>query len=108
MDRKELKSRGKKMFGLIEVWKKSGLSQAVFCREHGIAPSTFRDWYKRYKTAKAQSTSSTNGFVSLKPEKIQNQVLEAELVFPNGICLRLHQPVEGSFLTKLINTCSNA
>ena len=35
----------------MERWQKSGLSQQVYCRKHGLAMSTFQLWRKRLRTA---------------------------------------------------------
>jgi hypothetical protein len=34
----------------IESWQSSGLSQAAYCRQHGINPNTFSSWLGFYKT----------------------------------------------------------
>src|ERR1700721_2183611 len=31
------------------AWEQSGQSRIAFCRSHGLAPSTFHGWYKRYR-----------------------------------------------------------
>jgi hypothetical protein len=33
----------------IESWQNSGLSQAAYCRQHGIHPNTFSSWLGFYK-----------------------------------------------------------
>jgi len=108
MDKIELEARRKKMYRLIDVWQNSGLSQASFCRQHGIAPTTFRDWLKRYKATKNQSSSLTKGFVPVKVEQMPNKIFDAELMFPNGISVRLNKSIDTTLLTHLINTCTNA
>ena len=34
----------------VERWQRSGLSQAAYCREHGINPNTFSSWLGIYKS----------------------------------------------------------
>ncbi|SMF94298.1 hypothetical protein SAMN02949497_1607 [Methylomagnum ishizawai] len=31
----------------VEAWRKSGLSQAEYCRQRGVNPKTFSGWVKR-------------------------------------------------------------
>ncbi len=33
---------------LVNAYRKSGLSQKVFCTQHGVKASTFKNWYYRY------------------------------------------------------------
>ena len=33
---------------LVKAYRKSGLSQKVFCEQHGVKASTFKNWYYRY------------------------------------------------------------
>ena len=33
---------------LVDVYRKSGLSQKVFCEQHGVKASTFKNWFYRY------------------------------------------------------------
>lgn len=37
------------MFGLIESWHQSGITQQEFCKNQGVAYSKFHYWYKRYR-----------------------------------------------------------
>ncbi|SMF93717.1 hypothetical protein SAMN02949497_1952 [Methylomagnum ishizawai] len=35
----------------VEAWRKSGLSQAEYCRQRGVNPKTFSGWVKREPAA---------------------------------------------------------
>ena len=45
---------------LVTTYRKSGLSLTVFCEQHGVKASTFKNWFYRY------------------PERSQSDVLEVE------------------------------
>ena len=34
---------------LVKAYRKSGLSRKVFCAQHGVKASTFKNWYYRYQ-----------------------------------------------------------
>jgi transposase-like protein len=33
----------------IKAWQTSGLTQAAYCRHHGLNPTTFSGWRRRYR-----------------------------------------------------------
>jgi transposase-like protein len=39
----------------IQDWQASGLSQAAYCRQHGLNPNTFNGWRRRYRAAPAST-----------------------------------------------------
>ena len=49
---------------IIDEKRASGLSGAVFCREHGLVLSTFYYWSRRLR----MDATATEGFVQLIPE----------------------------------------
>ena len=73
------------MFRLISLWEESPEDQATFCKEHGLTVATFSYWRTKYR--KSQKSSSSQGFVELKP--ISD--LPIEIVYPNGVIIRLPQ-----------------
>jgi transposase-like protein len=40
----------------IQAWQASGLTQAAYCRQHGLNPNTFNGWRRRYRAAPAPAT----------------------------------------------------
>ena len=58
----------------------SGLSAAAYCREHGIAPSTFRYWKKQL-----QADTAGEGFVQLVTAHSERTT--------SGIRIRVHGSV---------------
>jgi len=89
---------------LIEQWKQSGKSKALFCLENNLNYQTFFGWVKPKKkkhSVKDQQFSKSSGFVALKV-KPDTEQLFAELNFPGGIKLSLHQTVPVAYLKELI------
>jgi hypothetical protein len=41
--------KAKHMFGLIDAWQQSDITQQEFCKNQGIPYSKFHYWYKRYR-----------------------------------------------------------
>jgi hypothetical protein len=79
---------------LVRRWKKSGVSESVFCRENGINPNAFSNWLSRKKGP--HSRKKEKALVPSSPNH-----LECELGFPNGVVLKLAN-AECSFLLPLI------
>lgn len=92
------------MYSLIEVWKKEGGPQKIFCSNHGITILKFQYWYKRYKEEKSLATNDPS-FIRLDlPARQTNEQSErrVEVIFPNGIRILLHQEVTAHFLKALL------
>jgi hypothetical protein len=49
MNQQQREERREYMYGMISLWKKSGLSQNKFCQQENIPSRTFRTWVKKYK-----------------------------------------------------------
>lgn len=87
------------MFGMIDLWQQSGLTQKAFCREHDIVYHVFHYWYKRFRHS--LSGVKQEGFVAIKIDT--PDMCPAELMLPDGRRLVFHQPVSSSFLKALIS-----
>ena len=84
------------MCSYIDEWKQSGLSRKAFCRKRGIAPSTFSYWYTKY----TPSDSGQGGdFVEVNPILSES----IEVIYPNGVKIRMPQKSSLSALQALIN-----
>jgi hypothetical protein len=87
--------RGRYWRDVVRTWKQSGLSQAAFCRKHGIKPVTF-GWWKRKLVGTAGTrrqcrggTSRTSGkkYASAKTGSVTARFIEMPLdhsCVPNG------------------------
>jgi len=84
------------MFRLISLWEESAEDRATFCKEHGLTVATFSYWRTKYR--KSQMSLASKGFVELKP--ISH--LPIEIVYPNGVILRLSQSSTTSELKAMV------
>ena len=92
------------MFSLIEVWKSSGKSQQEFCKEKELDYHKFQYWFRKHKRLNDNSEPrERSSFVSVKIKPLHTSSTGSiELIFPDGRKLIFHQPVEASFLRKLL------
>lgn len=87
------------MFGLAQEWESSGLSKRAFCRRHGVVPSNFSYWFKKWKNTKQDDP---DGFLALTPIKADNYSAQYRLTYPNGVQLEV-SGVDIGQLSVLIN-----
>jgi len=74
---------------LIASWKKSGLSQAAFCRRERISLSTLSYWIRKIGKS-SRKARSKQSFVELAPSMSPSTLAPPiELVTPSGFQLRL-------------------
>ena len=73
------------MFELIRQWAEGDCDRISFCQANGLALATFSYWRDKYQ--KSQEASVYQGFVELKPIFL----LSLEIVYPNGVIVRLPQ-----------------
>jgi hypothetical protein len=84
------------MFSLIRQWEASEKDRATFCREFGLTVATFSYWRTKYLRALKYTTSG--GFIELKPRT----VMPIEIIYPNGVIIRLSQLSTTSELKALV------
>ena len=63
--------------GHVREWRRSGLTQTAYCREHGLLLSTFSAWLGRIKRSDALATPMT-----MVPVVVQGHDNEAKLHSP--------------------------
>lgn len=82
-----MKGRRKKedMFDLMRQWDEGDCDRISFCKANGLALATFSYWRTKYR--KSQGASPSRDFVELKPIS----PLSLEIVYPNGVIVRLPQ-----------------
>jgi hypothetical protein len=83
---KNLSPRSRQMFGLIEKYQNSSVSQKAFCQQEDLPLSTFTYWLKKYR-----EHQQTADFIPMKinersPQKQSNW---CEIEFPGGIVIRI-------------------
>ena len=87
------------MFGHIEDWEHSDLSQLDFCNKNNIALGTFGYWRTQYLTKeKTETTVEVFKPIKLLP-KIKS---DYTITYPNGVCITLSTQVDKNELAKLI------
>ncbi|HNS59339.1 MAG TPA: hypothetical protein PLG04_09440 [Anaerolineaceae bacterium] len=42
----------------IEAWQAGGISQAAYCREHGLNAKTFGNWVRRHRASECSQSSA--------------------------------------------------
>lgn len=75
----------------IEAWQTSGMSQAAYCREHGLNTKTFGNWVRKHRAG------GVIGSAALVPVTIKPMPVPA-----NTLCLRGH----GDHVLELPSTVS--
>jgi len=90
------------MFKLIEQWQQSGVTQNKFCQQQSIRYHVFHYWYKRYREQNANPQSNASSFVKLQIAKPISDG-SVEIIYPGGIRIVFHEPVNSNFLKSLIS-----
>ncbi len=92
------------MFALIANRDESGLSVKDFCKRYNLSAGIYYYWQKKYRDKNKQVDVKQGGFAVLQLDKLPGAAgnLSAELVLPNGIRVRLYQPVTASFVQSLL------
>jgi len=96
---------------LCQQWKTSGLSRSEFCRQHGVALSSFHHWLsgKRLNGVRLNLKNNQDWVpVALKttPDPITEETLLLEMILPNQIRLKLALP--SSKINSIIEQLSHA
>jgi len=98
---------------MIAEQKESGLTIIDFCFNHSIAPSTFHYWKKKIRKTsddrkdfipllvKSSGMERPKGSVCSEISQVNEALLE--VVYPNGIILRLKQDLDLDQLRTLIH-----
>lgn len=91
-----IRRKEEEMFSLIRQWEESKKGRATFCSEYGLTVATFSYWRTKYLRALKSDTSGE--FVELKPLT----PIPIEIIYPNGVIIRLPQSSSSSDLKALI------
>ena len=106
--------------GVIAEWSRSGLSQAEFCRRHGIKVANFSWWKRRLSTLnkskisqgstvrpQKRATSSSNSFVEVRMTD-GAQHIGYEVVLSGGRVIRLGHAFDAEAVSRLITAVEAA
>jgi len=74
---------------IIARQSQSGLTIKAFCQQHELTVSTFYAWRKRLNRGSSLRRSTRKGRSFVRLEVSPPTSSEAELVFPNGVMIRL-------------------
>jgi len=83
------------MFSLVQDYENGPKKMQRFCDEHDLNKATFKYWQKKYRLSKSTKTveNSEQKFIPIEVlsdrEQLQKQNSTVELLYPNGVCLRL-------------------
>ena len=105
--KKSRRHTAKEMFAHYEAWQRGDVPQKQYCKEHGLAYSTFQAWGKKLKETNTQVRSEP-GFIPVniksfsEPEE-KEPAGQLRLIFPNGIQMLCPETVSPELLKNLIN-----
>jgi hypothetical protein len=91
------------MYPVIESYLDSGLTQQVFCREHRLSMPVFRYWLAKYRRERRSEQTRTGSGAFIEMSAPAGESAVAELVYPNGVRLRLFAAVEADTLGRLVS-----
>lgn len=79
---------------IVQEQRSSGLSIAAYCRERGISDSSFGYWSKRLEGRVEQKARFA----------VVGETGKIELVFPNGVSVRVPMEISSASLQRLVET----
>jgi hypothetical protein len=81
---------------LIKKQSSSGITKARFCREHQISLSKFKYWHRKQRE---NNEIANDKFIQVYPKNFEE--ISSELVFPNGIILKINSQTDLGLVKKL-------
>lgn len=83
--------KAKRWAAHLASWQKSGMSQAAYCRAHGLSAQSFGYWLRKDEGIRPQPPAPAGALVPVAVAGAVSSV--AEVCLPNG--LRLRVPLAG-------------
>ena len=94
------------MRSYYDQWLSSGLSRALFCKQHQLSYTVFGYWVKKFRKDDAPGLAPLPkaGFTALcfSPDSAISQAPLMVLTFPSGVRLEVFSAVESAVLTSLV------
>jgi transposase-like protein len=96
------------MFAHVKACIRHKQPKKEYCKQHGIAHSTFQYWAKKYREQlKAEVAKDNPGFIPIKvqpePETGQIHIGQLHFHYPNGIRVTCPDSVHPEVLKMLLN-----
>jgi transposase-like protein len=88
------------MFPLVEAYLERDQTKKAFCEEHGLSESVLGYWLTKYRRKNAPEAG---GFVEITPPMMPEEHAHAEIVYPNGVRVRLFAPPAPAHLERLVS-----
>lgn len=77
---------------MVAQWRRSGKSQAAFCREEGVKPHVLTYWKSKLE---GRESAPTNAFVEvMMPREHDEERSVVEVTLPTGAVLRCYGKLE--------------
>jgi len=102
----------------LDRWERSGLSQAAFCRRHGLKAVTFAWWkrklvtgrtHTRRRSADARRASSVAGRTDFVEVEMTRPGMAAyEIVLSRGLVIRLPEDFDPDKVAQLVTAVNTA
>jgi hypothetical protein len=88
----------------IEAWQASGITQAAYCRQHGLNAGTFSGRLREYRAAAVAVAAPSLIPIRLEPEAASPSASSAPLILrlASGHCLELPAAAEPRWLAELL------
>ena len=96
----QAKRTTQQMYPLVERYLEGHKTQKAFCAEHGISTSILCYWLAKYRQ---EATEEPGAFIEITPSAAPEDQALLELVYPNGVRLRLFAPVQAAYLVSLLD-----
>ena len=86
--------------GVIERWQLSDFSAREFCKQEGVAESSFYSWRKDLTCGKTVQEAQSAGFLEVTVPAVESASLEVEL--PCGSIIRISHSAQIGLLTRVL------
>ena len=104
MSEKKIRREGRAVwFGRIQSWQESGQTKSDYCRQHGLSPSNFYNWYRKYRQTAGQSgfelEQQQSHFI---PVSIRDEALSSITISYGDVSVSFQGPMQPGQLTTWI------
>ena len=86
----------------LAAWRDSGLSQAAYCRRHGLSLPCFGYWRSKLHAAWTPQELSENALLPIVVAEVAMSDDRIEVVLPNGLQVRVSASLDPQRLVPMI------